>query len=104
MAKTPYAISNYEKRRRKSPIPKWVFRLQTIRPRAMLIKSTSTRLGENARLRYTLTPQGPIAQWLEQRTHNPLVPGSSPGGPTTLAMLVTQSFRHFDLQLSHRKH
>ena len=26
---------------------------------------------------------GPIAQWLEQRTHNPLVPGSSPGGPTT---------------------
>jgi hypothetical protein len=25
---------------------------------------------------------GPIAQWLEQRTHNPLVPGSSPGGPT----------------------
>jgi hypothetical protein len=20
--------------------------------------------------------------WLEQRTHNPLVPGSSPGGPT----------------------
>ena len=27
--------------------------------------------------------EGPIAQWLEQRTHNPLVPGSSPGGPTT---------------------
>ena len=27
---------------------------------------------------------GPIAQWLEQRTHNPLVPGSSPGGPTKL--------------------
>jgi hypothetical protein len=26
--------------------------------------------------------EGPIAQWLEQRTHNPLVPGSSPGGPT----------------------
>lgn len=26
--------------------------------------------------------RGPIAQWLEQRTHNPLVPGSSPGGPT----------------------
>ena len=25
---------------------------------------------------------GPIAQWLEQGTHNPLVPGSSPGGPT----------------------
>src|SRR5690606_24458992 len=28
-------------------------------------------------------PDGPIAQWLEQGTHNPLVPGSSPGGPTT---------------------
>ena len=26
---------------------------------------------------------GPIAQRLEQRTHNPLVPGSNPGGPTT---------------------
>lgn len=25
---------------------------------------------------------GAIAQWLEQRTHNPLVPGSSPGCPT----------------------
>lgn len=27
-------------------------------------------------------PAGPIAQRLEQRTHNPLVPGSNPGGPT----------------------
>ena len=26
---------------------------------------------------------GPVAQRLEQRTHNPLVPGSNPGGPTT---------------------
>src|SRR6056297_2758799 len=35
--------------------------------------------------RYTLaTPSGPVAQWLEQGTHNPLVPGSSPGGPTKL--------------------
>ena len=25
---------------------------------------------------------GPVAQRLEQRTHNPLVPGSNPGGPT----------------------
>src|SRR6187402_3896725 len=31
------------------------------------------------------TARGPIAQWLEQRTHNPLVPGSSPGGPTKRA-------------------
>jgi hypothetical protein len=30
------------------------------------------------------TPRGPVAQWLEQGTHNPLVPGSSPGGPTKL--------------------
>ena len=28
---------------------------------------------------------GPIAQWSEQGTHNPLVPGSSPGGPTNQA-------------------
>src|SRR5690606_5692527 len=27
-------------------------------------------------------PRGPIAQRLEQGTHNPLVPGSNPGGPT----------------------
>ena len=26
--------------------------------------------------------EGPVAQWLEQGTHNPLVPGSSPGRPT----------------------
>ncbi len=26
--------------------------------------------------------RGPLAQWLEQRTHNPLVAGSSPAGPT----------------------
>jgi hypothetical protein len=26
--------------------------------------------------------KGPIAQRLEQGTHNPLVPGSNPGGPT----------------------
>ena len=27
---------------------------------------------------------GPLAQRLEQRTHNPSVPGSNPGGPTRL--------------------
>src|SRR4029077_5104858 len=27
---------------------------------------------------------GPVAQRLEQRTHNPLVPGSNPGGPTNV--------------------
>ena len=33
--------------------------------------------------------EGPIAQWLEQRTHNSLVPGSNPGGPTTFKALST---------------
>jgi PilZ domain len=32
----------------------------------------------------TLQSRGPVAQRLEQRTHNPLVPGSNPGGPTNL--------------------
>ena len=27
---------------------------------------------------------GPVAQRLEQGTHNPLVPGSNPGGPSCL--------------------
>ena len=30
-----------------------------------------------------LRPEGPVAQWLEQPAHNRMVPGSSPGGPTT---------------------
>ena len=29
---------------------------------------------------------GPIAQRLERRTHNPLVPGSNPGGPTNFSI------------------
>ncbi len=33
---------------------------------------------------YQCCYSGPIAQWLEQRTHNPLVLGSSPSGPTIL--------------------
>src|SRR6266566_5079861 len=32
----------------------------------------------------TSTQGGPVAQRLEQRTHNPLVPGSNPGGPTNI--------------------
>ncbi len=31
---------------------------------------------------YVRTKSGPVAQPVEQRTHNPLVPGSNPGGPT----------------------
>jgi hypothetical protein len=33
----------------------------------------------------TLVHVGPVAQRLEQRTHNPLVLGSNPSGPTTAA-------------------
>ena len=37
----------------------------------------------NTNLRYDCVWQrGPISQRSEQRTHNPLVPGSNPGGPT----------------------
>jgi hypothetical protein len=34
---------------------------------------------------YFLNLCGPVAQRLEQGTHNPLVPGSNPGGPIPLA-------------------
>ena len=34
---------------------------------------------------------GPVAQWLEQRTHNPLVVGSSPTGPTIPASSIFAS-------------
>ncbi len=32
--------------------------------------------------------KGPVAQRLEQGTHNPLVLGSNPSGPTTLRLKV----------------
>ena len=35
---------------------------------------------------------GPVAQWLEQRTHNPLVLGSSPSGPTTHGCVFSTKF------------
>jgi hypothetical protein len=41
-------------------------------------------------LSYCEHRSGPVAQRLEQRTHNPLVPGSNPGGPTN-------DFSGFDL-------
>jgi hypothetical protein len=31
---------------------------------------------------YCAVIDGLVAQWLEQGTHNPLVPGSNPGGPS----------------------
>ena len=36
------------------------------------------------RVRVPLSAPGPVAQWLEQGTHNPLVAGSNPAGPTIL--------------------
>ena len=36
---------------------------------------------------------GPVAQRSEQRTHNPLVLGSNPSGPTN----VFKKFRHYDI-------
>ncbi len=35
-----------------------------------------------------MSTRGLLAQWLEHRTHNPAVLGSSPGGPTTFASAV----------------
>jgi hypothetical protein len=47
---------------------------------------------------YSLVAAGPVAQRLEQGTHNPLVPGSNPGGPIFLDGLtvVEMRFRNFD--------
>ncbi len=44
----------------------------------------SSRLGEGRAVAGTA---GPVAQRLEQWTHNPLVVGSNPTGPSTLALL-----------------
>ena len=50
--------------------------------RAILIPSPhSTSLGMGRGGRPCV---GPVAQWLELTAHNRLVPGSSPGGPTSL--------------------
>src|SRR5690349_9281155 len=43
--------------------------------------------------------EGPVAQRLEQGTHNPLVGGSNPSGPTTrFCSLEVQTVRHFCCQ------
>jgi large subunit ribosomal protein L33 len=38
----------------------------------------------------TLTPRGGVAQWLEQRNHNPRVGGSNPPAATFLATLARE--------------
>ncbi len=45
--------------------------------------------------------RGPLAQWLEQRTHNPLVTCSSHVGPTKIAVPNRRSA--YTLQESHRR-
>src|SRR3712207_6824284 len=40
---------------------------------------------------FALPRNGPIAQRLEQGTHNPLVPGSNPGGPTLRAVVALRN-------------
>src|SRR6266568_2056293 len=48
---------------------------------------------------------GPVAQRLEQGTHNPLVPGSNPGGPSPesalLKLLVLSENAHQQFDLTH---
>jgi hypothetical protein len=41
--------------------------------------------------------RGPVAQRLEQGTHNPLVPGSNPGGPSS------ESFRGCHAEIKCRR-
>jgi hypothetical protein len=40
----------------------------------------------------TASAWGPVAQWLELTAHNRLVPGSNPGGPTTLYQFIQKAF------------
>ena len=42
------------------------------------------------------TGLGPIAQWLEQTTHNRLVGGSNPSGPTNFTMSAANGLLIFD--------
>jgi hypothetical protein len=37
---------------------------------------------------------GPVAQRLEQGTHNPLVGGSNPSGPTIIISCISNKLRH----------
>jgi hypothetical protein len=43
--------------------------------------ATNLARTKNSGILIRLVPNGPVAQRLEQGTHNPLVPGSNPGGP-----------------------
>jgi hypothetical protein len=45
-------------------------------------------------------PRGPVAQRLEQRTHNPSVPGSNPGWPTSVRVTTRTASHPFGRVLS----
>jgi len=53
-----------------------------VKARGALPSSPTKMLDIVVLLIYTFV-NAPVAQWLEQRTHNPLVTGSSPVGGTT---------------------
>src|SRR6266849_266785 len=53
------------------------------KPTVSVTAPQSTPLRTYTKLIAALSPNGPVAQRLEQRTHNPLVVGSNPTGPTT---------------------
>ncbi len=46
--------------------------------------------------------EGLVAQRLEQRTHNPLVPGSNPGGPTKTIWFSSAPLRPFSNSVANR--
>src|SRR5258708_8573505 len=48
------------------------------------------------------TGQGLVAQRLEQRTHNPLVPGSNPGGPTKTFGFSSAPLQPFSKSVANR--
>ena len=56
---------------------------------------------ERAQTEYCEVKKGPVAQRLEQGTHNPLVPGSNPGGPS-LTNRATRHSNRLDLANSQR--
>ena len=80
----PHAQSRLIRRaKRPSARPEWR-RLQSAAYRRVRLAHSLREKGSPLRPLPAHSQQylGPIAQWLEQRTHNPLVLGSSPSGPT----------------------
>ena len=51
-------------------------------PRICWLIAVLSGVGHQGMICFNARLSGPIAQRLEQGTHNPLVPGSNPGGPS----------------------